>query len=215
MRCLIMGAPGSGKGTYAEGIKVHFSIPHISTGEIFRKAMQEETPMGLIAKSFIDKGQLAPDYITNEIVKERIQQPDCKEGFLLDGYPRTIEQAIEFDKILKELNIKLDVVVNLLIDEDIIVSRIVNRRMCSSCGKGYNVVTIKPKVEGVCDICGAPLFQRDDDHEETVISRLKVYNTQTKPLVEYYKNQSLLLNVDGSGEISIVTKRIIDAMEEF
>jgi adenylate kinase len=210
-----MGAPGSGKGTYAEGIKVHFSIPHISTGEIFRKAMQEETPMGLIAKSFIDKGQLAPDDITNKIVKERIQQADCKEGFLLDGYPRTIEQAIEFDKILQELNIKLDVVVNLLIDEDIIVSRIVNRRMCSSCGKGYNVVTIKPKVEGVCDICGAPLFQRDDDHEETVISRLKVYNTQTKPLVEYYKNQSLLLNVDGSGEISVVTKRIIDAMEEF
>jgi adenylate kinase len=210
-----MGAPGSGKGTYAEGIKVHFSIPHISTGEIFRKAMQEETPMGLIAKSFIDKGQLAPDDITNKIVKERIQQADCKEGFLLDGYPRTIEQAIEFDKILQELNIKLNVVVNLLIDEDIIVSRIVNRRMCSSCGKGYNVVTIKPKVEGVCDICGAPLFQRDDDHEETVISRLKVYNTQTKPLVEYYKNQNLLLNVDGSGEISVVTKRIIDAMEEF
>ena len=134
MRCLIMGAPGSGKGTYAEGIKTHFSIPHISTGQIFRKAMKEETPMGLIAKSFIDKGQLAPDDITNQIVKERIQQPDCKNGFLLDGYPRTLQQAIEFDKILKELNIKLDVVVNLLIDEDIIVSRIVNRRMCSSCG---------------------------------------------------------------------------------
>lgn len=215
MRCLIMGAPGSGKGTYAEGIKLHYSIPHISTGQIFRKAMQEETPMGLIAKSFIDKGQLAPDDITNEIVKERIQQPDCKNGFLLDGYPRTIEQAIEFDKILKELNIKLDVVVNLLIDEDIIVSRIVNRRMCSSCGKGYNLITIKPKVEGICDVCGAPLFQRDDDNEETVISRLEVYNKQTKPLVDYYKKQDLLLNVDGSGEISVATKRIIDAMEEF
>lgn len=215
MRCLIMGAPGAGKGTYAEGIKLHYSIPHISTGEIFRQAMQEETPMGLIAKSFIDKGHLAPDDITNEIVKERLQQSDCQNGFLLDGYPRTIQQAIEFDRILKELNIKLDVVVNLLVDENIIVSRIINRRMCPTCGKGYNLITMKPLKEGVCDVCGSTLYQRKDDNEETVKSRLEVYNNQTKPLIDYYEKQNILLNVDGSGDVSIATKRVIEAMEEF
>lgn len=215
MRCLIMGAPGSGKGTYAEGIKLHYGIPHISTGEIFRQAMQEETPMGLIAKKFIDKGNLAPDDITNQIVKERILKEDCAEGFLLDGYPRTLQQAIVFDEILKELNIKLDVVVNLLIDEDQIVSRIVNRRMCPTCGKGYNLISIKPKQDGICDICGSELYQRHDDNEETVISRLQVYEIQTKPLVKYYEDKKVLLSVDGSGSVAEATKRVLDAMEAF
>ena len=182
MRLLIMGAPGAGKGTYAEGISKHFGIPHISTGDIFRQAMQEETPMGILARSFIDRGHLVPDDVTNEIVKERIQKADCVNGFLLDGYPRTLYQAEEFDKILVELDIKLDVVINLLVNENLIVSRIINRRLCPNCGKGYNVLTLKPKKDGVCDDCGTELYQRDDDNVETVKSRLSVYNEQTKPV---------------------------------
>lgn len=215
MRLLIMGAPGAGKGTYAEGISKHFGIPHISTGDIFRQAMQEETPMGILAKSFIDKGHLVPDDVTNEIVKERIQKADCLDGFLLDGYPRTTQQAVEFDKILKVLEIKLDVVVNLLVDEGLIVSRIVNRRLCPTCGKGYNLITLKPKQDGVCDDCGTELYQRKDDNEETIKSRLSVYNEQTKPLIDYYNKQNVLLNVNGEGDAKVVTKEIIQAIEEF
>lgn len=215
MRLLIMGAPGAGKGTYAEGISKHFGIPHISTGDIFRQAMQEETPMGILAKSFIDRGHLVPDDVTNEIVKERIQKADCLDGFLLDGYPRTLQQAEEFDKILTELDIKLNVVVNLLVDESLIVSRIINRRLCPNCGKGYNLLTMKPKKDGVCDDCGTELYQRKDDNVETVKSRLSVYNEQTKPLVNYYTKQDIILNINGEGEAKEVTKNIIVAIEEF
>ena len=215
MRLLIMGAPGAGKGTYAEGISKYFGIPHISTGDIFRQAMQEETPMGILAKSFIDKGHLVPDDVTNEIVKERIQKADCLDGFLFDGYPRTIKQAEEFDKILKELDIKLDVVVNLLVDEDLIISRIINRRLCPNCGKGYNIVTLKPKKDGVCDDCGVELYQRKDDNVETVKSRLSVYNEQTKPLIQYYSKQNIILNINGEGDAKAVTNEIIAAVEEF
>lgn len=215
MRLLIMGAPGAGKGTYAEGISKHFGIPHISTGDIFRQAMQEETPMGILAKSFIDRGHLVPDDVTNEIVKERIQKADCLDGFLLDGYPRTLQQAEEFDKILTELDIKLNVVVNLLVDEGLIVSRIINRRLCPNCGKGYNLLTMKPKKDGVCDDCGTELYQRKDDNVETVKSRLSVYNEQTKPLINYYTKQDIILNINGEGEAKEVTKNIIVAIEEF
>ena len=215
MRLLIMGAPGAGKGTYAEGISKHFGVPHISTGDIFRQAMQEETPMGILAKSYIDRGHLVPDNVTNEIVKERILKADCLDGFLLDGYPRTIQQAEEFDKILMSLDIKLDVVVNLLVDENLIVSRIINRRLCPNCGKGYNILTLKPKKDGVCDDCGSELYQRKDDNVETVISRLSVYNEQTKPLINYYSKQNIILNVNGEGDAKEVTKDIIVAIEEF
>ena len=213
MRCLIMGAPGAGKGTYADSIKKHFGIPHISTGEIFREAMASDSEIGKIAKLYIDKGNLVPDEVTNEIVKKRLKEEDCSEGFLFDGYPRTIAQAIAFDEMLKELNIKLDVVVNIDVEDDIIVSRIINRRTCPSCGRGYNLVSLKPKMEGVCDDCGTPLYQRKDDNEETIKSRLEVYNRQTKPLIEYYEKQNLLLQIDGAGEISEVAKKIITGME--
>ena len=215
MRLLIMGAPGAGKGTYAEGISKYFGIPHISTGDIFRQAMQEETSMGILAKSFIDKGHLVPDDVTNEIIKERIQKADCLDGFLFDGYPRTIKQAEEFDKILKELDIKLDVVINLLVDENLIISRIINRRLCPNCGKGYNIVTLKPKKDGVCDDCGVELYQRKDDNVETVKSRLSVYNEQTKPLIQYYSKQNIILNINGEGDAKAVTNEIIAAIEEF
>lgn len=213
MRCLIMGAPGAGKGTYADGIKKHFGIPHISTGEIFREAMANGSEMGLLAKKFIDKGNLVPDDVTNAIVKERLKKADCLDGFLFDGYPRTIAQAEAFDQMLKELNIKLDVVVNINVSDDIIISRIVNRRICPSCGRGYNIVSLKPKKEGVCDECGTTLYQRKDDNEETIKSRLEVYNKQTKPLIDYYAKQNLLLQVDGAGSISEITNNIITGME--
>lgn len=213
MRCLIMGAPGAGKGTYADGIKKHFGIPHISTGEIFREAIASGSEIGLLAKKFIDKGNLVPDDVTNEIVKARLQKADCLDGFLFDGYPRTIAQAEAFDQMLKDLNITLDVVINIDVKDDIIISRIINRRTCPSCGRGYNIVSLKPKKEGVCDDCGTALYQRKDDNEETIKSRLEVYNIQTKPLIDYYKKQNLLLEVDGAGTISEITKNIITGME--
>lgn len=214
MRLLIMGAPGAGKGTYAEGISKHYGIPHISTGDIFRQAMQEETPMGILAKSFIDKGNLVPDDVTNKIVKERLSKVDCLDGFLLDGYPRTLQQAEEFEKTLKELDLKLDAVINLVVDESLIVSRIVNRRICPTCGKGYNLITLKPIKEGYCDVCGSELYQRKDDNEETIKSRLSVYNEQTKPLINFYEERKVLLNLNGEGNAKEVTECIISALEE-
>lgn len=213
MRCLIMGAPGAGKGTYAEGICEYFGIPHISTGDIFRQAMQEETPMGLLAKSYIDKGHLVPDDVTNQIIKERLDKSDCLDGFLLDGYPRTIQQADCFGTMLKEMNLKLDFVINLVVNDDLIVSRIVNRRLCPTCGKGYNLLTLKPKKDGVCDVCGSTLYQRKDDNEETIKARLAVYNEQTKPLIDYYTKEGNILNLNGEGEANAVTKEIIKTLE--
>ncbi len=215
MRLLIMGAPGAGKGTYAEGISEHFGIPHISTGDIFRQAMQEETPMGILAKSLIDKGLFVPDDITNEIIKERLKKADCMDGFLLDGYPRTLQQAYEFDKILDEMNLKLDAVINLVVDESIIVSRIVNRRICPTCGRGYNLISLKPLVDGICDDCQTELYQRKDDNEETIKTRLSVYNEQTKPLVKFYTDKKVILNLNGEGEAKKITQEIIGVLEDF
>jgi adenylate kinase len=209
-----MGAPGSGKGTCGGKVKDHFAIPHISTGDMFREAAKNQTKVGLLAKSLIDSGQFVPDEVTNELVKERLSQPDCKKGFLLDGYPRNINQADALAKILKELNMSLDAAINLQVNEDIIVERIVNRRMCSSCGRGYNLISIKPKVDGICDVCGSPLYQRKDDNEEVIKHRLHVYNDQTKPLVDYYDKVGILINIDGSREIDTVVSDIITALEE-
>ncbi|HHU24130.1 MAG: adenylate kinase [Bacilli bacterium] len=213
MRLLIMGAPGTGKGTYAEGIEKHFGIPHISTGEIFREAISQKTPLGILAQSFIDDGHLVPDDVTVQIVRERIQQPDCQNGFVLDGFPRTLNQAENFTRILKELNIQLDLVINLLADEELIIRRITNRRLCSKCGKGYNLITIPPKKEGICDDCGGAIYQRKDDSEEVIRERLEVYHRQTKPLIDYYEAQGNIIHMDGAGEINEVTNVIIAMLE--
>lgn len=213
MHLILMGAPGSGKGSYAAVLKEHYRVPHISTGEIFRDAIEKKTPMGLIAKTYIDKGNLVPDDITNEIVKERLKQKDCENGFLLDGYPRTIAQAESLTKILDELGITLDAAVNLEVDDDLIVRRIVNRRSCPKCGKGYNLITYPPKKEGICDVCNTPLFTRKDDNEETVISRLDVYNKQTRPLVDYYDKLGKLVSIDSNGTIEDTVKDIIKTLE--
>ncbi len=213
MHLILMGAPGSGKGSYAAVLKEHYRVPHISTGEIFRDAIEKKTPMGLIAKTYIDKGNLVPDDITNEIVKERLQQKDCENGFLLDGYPRTIAQAESLTEILDELGITLDAAINLEVDDDLIVRRIVNRRSCPKCGKGYNLITYPPKKEGVCDICNTPLFTRKDDNEETVMSRLDVYNKQTRPLVDYYDKLGKLVSIDSNGTIEDTVNDIIKTLE--
>ncbi|MDY3899870.1 MAG: adenylate kinase [Bacilli bacterium] len=213
MHLILMGAPGSGKGSYAAVLKEHYRVPHISTGEIFRDAIEKKTPMGLIAKTYIDKGNLVPDDITNEIVKERLKQKDCENGFLLDGYPRTIAQAESLTKILDELGITLDAAVNLEVDDDLIVRRIVNRRSCPKCGKGYNLITYPPKKEGICDVCNTPLFTRKDDNKETVTSRLDVYNKQTRPLVDYYDKLGKLVSIDSNGTIEDTVKDIIKTLE--
>lgn len=209
MHLLIMGAPGSGKGTCAVELKNYYGIPHISTGDIFRKAMVEKTPMGLLAKSYIDDGHLVPDDITIEIVKERLSEKDCKKGFLLDGFPRTMEQAKALSKILDELNLKLDAVINLEIEDEVVVERIVNRRICKNCGKGYNLISLKPLEEGICDDCGNPLYQRDDDTIETITERLAVYKKQTQPISAYYEELGILISANSNQPIKNVVEEII------
>ena len=154
-----------------------------------------------------------PDDVTVQIVRERIQQPDCQNGFVLDGFPRTLNQAENFTRILKELNIQLDLVINLLSDEELIIRRITNRRLCSKCGKGYNLITIPPKKEGICDDCGGAIYQRKDDSEEVIRERLEVYHRQTKPLIDYYEAQGNIIHMDGAGEINEVTNVIIAMLE--
>lgn len=209
MHLLIMGAPGSGKGTCAVELKSFYGIPHISTGEIFRKAISDKTPLGIIAQGLIDEGHFVPDDITNQIVKERLSEDDCKKGFLLDGYPRNLVQAEALSKMLKELNIELDAAIDLEIDDQVIVERIVNRRLCSKCGKGYNLISIPPKQAGICDDCGSPLYQRKDDNVETIKERIAVYNEQTLPIISYYKNLGILVSINADQNINDVVSDVV------
>ena len=203
-----MGPPGAGKGTQAALIKNAYMIPHISTGEMFREAIENNTPIGVKAKAFMDKGLLVPDDITIGIVRERLSQKDCNDGFLLDGFPRTTVQAEFLEKTLKDLNIKLNAVINLEISQDVLVDRIVGRRVCTNCGANYHIKTKPPKKEGICDECGSKLIHRDDDTEATFVNRLNVYNKNTQPLLEYYAQKDLLININGNGEMYNVFNRI-------
>ena len=213
MKLIIMGPPGAGKGTQAALIKETYNIPHISTGDMFREAIKNQTPLGVEAKSYIDKGLLVPDSVTIGLVKERLANKDCQEGFLLDGFPRTIPQAEALNIILEELNIKLDAVVNIDVDDSILIDRIVGRRVCPVCKAGYHVKYLQPKVAGVCDECGGQLVQRKDDTEETVKNRLEVYANQTKPLLEFYNNLGLVKSIEGIGEIDVIFNNIKLALE--
>lgn len=213
MRILIMGAPGAGKGTQASLIKDKYQIPHISTGNMFREAIAKQTPTGIEAQGYIEKGNLVPDSTTIKLVKERLLEEDCKKGFLLDGFPRTVAQAESLDEILKELNIKLDAVVNVVVDDSYIVDRICGRRTCLKCGEAFHVTYKLPKKEGVCDVCGGELIQRKDDSEETIKNRLAVYSAQTKPVLEYYQKQNLTKDVAGVGEIKEVFENVVKALE--
>ncbi len=208
MRLLIMGAPGAGKGTQAALIKDYYKIPHISTGDMFRRAISEKTPTGILAKSFIDKGELVPDSVTNQLVRERLQEADCQNGFLLDGYPRTLVQAEELTKILNDLNIKLDAVVDVKVDDSYLIERITGRRTCTECGESYHIVAKKPKTEGICDKCGSKLIQRADDEEETIKNRLAVYYAKTEPVLSYYEKQSLVKGVNGMGGINEIFENV-------
>ncbi len=214
MHLILVGAPGSGKGTCAQDLKTVFAIPHISTGEMFRKAINEGTELGILVKDLIDKGNFVPDDVTNKLVKERLSEADCKNGFILDGYPRNVGQADALNETLNALGIKLDAVINLQIEDSAIIKRIVNRRMCPNCGAGYNVITNPPVKEGICDKCNSPLYTRADDNEETVKQRLAVYNKQTKPLVDYYEALDMIININSNQPIEHVVRDIVKALED-
>lgn len=214
MFLIIMGAPGSGKGTCCADLKNALNIPHISTGDMFRKAIKDETPLGLKIKELISGGHFVPDEVTNELVKERIKLDDCKNGFILDGYPRNLFQAESFKQTLNELNISLDAAINFDIDNQIIINRIINRRTCEKCGFGYNLISLKPTVDGVCDKCGGKLITRPDDNEETVKTRLNVYMEQTHPLIEYYEHEGLLVTVNADGTPDDVLSRVLEALKK-
>jgi len=196
---VLLGAPGSGKGTQAERIAPAFDVPHISTGDILRAAVKRGTPMGLAAKRFMDAGDLVPDDVVIGIIRDRLTEPDTSAGFMLDGFPRTLEQAGALDAMLAEAGRRLSLVLQIDVPEEELVQRLAGRRACRLCGRGYNVVFDPPRVEGVCDVCGGDLFQRDDDNEETVRNRLAVYRRQTEPLIGYYRDKGVLATVYGGG----------------
>ncbi|QSZ27139.1 adenylate kinase [Aceticella autotrophica] len=208
MRIVLLGSPGAGKGTQASMIAEANHIPHISTGDIFRYNIKNETELGKLAKQYIDKGLLVPDDVTNKIVQDRIQKEDCKNGFLLDGYPRNVYQAEFFDNLLEEKNLKLDFVLNINVDKDILINRLGGRRICPNCGATYHIVTDPPKIEGICDKCGAKLIIRSDDNIDSVLKRLKVYEDETKPLIEYYSKKNILIDIDGNKPVNEVFESI-------
>jgi adenylate kinase len=196
---VLLGAPGSGKGTQAERIAPAFDLPHISTGDILRGAVKAGTELGRTAKRFMDSGELVPDEVVIGIIRERLGEPDTAGGFMLDGFPRTLDQATALDEMLSSARRALRFVLLIDVPEEELVQRLAGRRACRSCGRGYNVVFDPPRVEGVCDVCGGDLFQRDDDNEETVRNRLAVYRSQTEPLVGYYRDKGILATVYGGG----------------
>jgi adenylate kinase len=210
MNIILLGAPGSGKGTLATRLVDKLNIPHIATGDIFRFNLKNNTELGKLAKSYMDKGELVPDDVTCNMVKDRFQNDDAKEGFILDGFPRTIPQAEELDKILKSMNKKIDYCILVEADDDKIVHRMTGRRVCKNCGEIYHTVTLKPKKDGICDKCGSELIQRDDDKEEVVKDRLKVYHESTAPLIDYYKKQNLVHSVDGFASVDEVVKQALN-----
>ncbi len=203
-----MGPPGAGKGTQAEVLTEKLKIPHISTGDMFRKAIKDGTELGKKAKEYMDAGKLVPDEVTVGIVKERLGESDCGQGFLLDGFPRTVNQAEALDEILKQLRIKLDAVINIEVPREKLLDRLTGRRICKDCGATYHVTFNQPQEANNCDVCGGELYQRSDDTAETVANRLDVYAKQTQPLIEFYQKQGLLADINGDQKISAVLKEI-------
>lgn len=214
MRLIILGPPGAGKGTQADAIVKRYGIPHISTGDILRENIANKTELGKKAKGYMDQGTLVPDDLVIGLVQERITRDDCASGFLLDGFPRTVGQAVALDAELDKLGIKLDKVINIEVDKEVLVERSASRRICPKCGTSYNLQSKPPKKEGICDNDGTELIIRTDDTPETVSVRIQVYLDQTSPLIDYYNAQKLLFNVDGSKSIDEVTKSIFKGIEE-
>ena len=212
LRLILLGPPGVGKGTQASNIVKKYDIPHISTGDMFRSNIKSNTELGTLAKGYMDKGLLVPDELVISMVKDRLLQEDCKNGFLLDGFPRTIEQGVALDKELHEMGISLDKVVNIQADKDVLVKRITCRRVCKTCGATYHVTNIPPKVEGICDIDGGELYQREDDKIDTVETRIEVYFKQTEPLIDYYRQKGLILDIDGTRDIKEIFETIVSSL---
>lgn len=212
MNLLIMGPPGAGKGTQAETLVSKLGITHISTGDMFRTAMKEGTEMGIKAKEYMDKGELVPDFVVVGMVKERLSQQDCAKGFLLDGFPRNVVQAEALDETLKAIGSNLDAVVNIVVPREKLIKRLTGRRICRNCGASYHVIFKKPKVEGICDICGGEIYQRSDDNETAANNRLYVYEANTQPLIDYYGKRGLLRNIDGDQEINKVMEDIFKSI---
>ena len=198
MRVILLGPPGAGKGTQAAAIAEKVGIPHISTGDMFRAALKQGTPVGLEAKKYMDSGELVPDDVVVALVRERITQDDCKNGFLLDGFPRTIVQAQKLDETLENDGLKIDLVINLKCDDKTVLARLTGRRVCRKCGAIYHIENMPPKVDGICDKCGGELYQRDDDKADTILNRLDVYKKSTEALIEYYRQKDLLKDVDAN-----------------
>ncbi len=212
MNIVLLGAPGAGKGTQAARMVERYGVPHISTGDIFRKAVGEGTPLGLEAKKYMDAGQLVPDDVVIGIVVDRLAEPDAAKGFMLDGFPRTVAQADALDAALARSGRKLDAVVLVDVPDEALVERLTARRQCRECGRIYNVLVDPPAVEGVCDVCGGEVYQRDDDTVETVSKRLAVYNEQTAPLIEYYRERGVLKPVDGTKSMDEVFTQIVGVL---
>lgn len=214
MNLVFLGLPGAGKGTQAKILAEKYNIPHISTGDIFRSAIKNQTPLGLKAKEYIDSGELVPDEVTNGIVKERLKDDDCSNGFILDGYPRTLDQAEALDVNLVELNKKLDLVIYTKVRESILIKRLTGRRICENCGATYHVEFNPPENDSVCDKCGGKLIQRDDDSEETVQKRINVNKDNTDRLINYYSDKNILVEIDAEKDIDEVSNDIIEVIEE-
>ena len=212
MRLILLGPPGAGKGTQASAIVERYAIPHISTGDIFRENIKKGTELGKKAKEYMDKGLLVPDELVISIVEDRLQKEDCKEGFLLDGFPRTLDQGEALDKVLSQMGLKLDRVINLDVEKEVLIERAIGRRICKDCGEVYHIKFTPPKKEGVCDKCNGKLYQRDDDTVETVERRIEVYHKQTEPLIDYYNEKGLILDIDGSKDKDSIFKEISKAL---
>ena len=212
MKIVMLGAPGAGKGTQAKMIAEKYGIPHVSTGDIFRANIKNKTELGAEAKKYMDQGLLVPDELTCDLVMDRIGQEDCKNGFVLDGFPRTIPQAEALDKALANINEKMDYAVDVDVPDENIVNRMSGRRACINCGATYHIVSIPTKVEGICDRCGEKVVLRDDDQPETVKKRLNVYHEQTQPLIDYYKKQDILRTVDGTQPMEQVFGAIVEIL---
>jgi adenylate kinase len=213
MRLILLGPPGAGKGTQAKDLVQKYGIPQISTGDILRKNLADKTPLGLEAKKFMDKGELVPDSVVVGIVKERLKEADCKKGYILDGFPRTVPQAEALDAALADMKTPIDKVLSIEVPDTELVKRLGGRRTCRACQAGYHVAFKPSKKEGVCDSCGGELYQRDDDKEEAIKNRLKVYQSSTAPLINYYKAKGLLAAVDGVGGMKDILDRMVRALE--
>lgn len=214
LRLVLLGPPGAGKGTQAQVLSKDLNLPHVSTGDMLREALKAQTPLGLKAKATMEKGALVPDEVVIALVSERLSKADAKRGFILDGFPRTPEQAESLDKRLKDLKMPLDLVLYFKTTPTVIVRRLSGRRVCSQCGKNFHLMNFKPKIEGVCDVCGGTLFQRPDDREETIENRLKVYERQTEPLIDHYKKKKLLVETSGDLEVRPLNKILMDLFQK-